>query len=150
MFAGAALLFVLSGCWKGPLPGSGDHPGVFTCTDDSGDGSGVRPTDIAYLGTWDWLESCGGIAYMCSTPESAGYDERLHLSPRGSYIMCRDEETAEEGRYLIEQRDDRNLVHFVNRDLDTLRSLFLHQVSADTLVLDEGCCDRFAHLYARD
>lgn len=103
------------------------------------------------IGSWRWVESCGGFAGRCLTPDSAGYEKLIIFSSDSMYYEYGDDSLVWEKRFSVEKRE-----WIANHD--TLEAMLIdgwhiemiiNFSGANRLWLDENCYDCFGHLYVR-
>lgn len=103
------------------------------------------------VGEWDWLGSCGGFSYGCSSPQSTGQTMTWVFSADGFFQWFRSDSLFLSGPYRIVMGE----LGIVNReayllwvnDAPMLKALEL--VATDTLRVIDDCYDCFTSRWAR-
>jgi hypothetical protein len=104
------------------------------------------------VGYWDWVESCGGFAGQCRTPESEGYIKTLMFESNRTYILYIDKVPVELGTYYM-TRQEGSIIGPETVDVIVLsegdKRLIISALTPDALELVEDCYDCFGHSYVR-
>jgi hypothetical protein len=118
--------------------------------------------DASLVGSWTWIETSGGKMGQVRNPRTEGYGMVASFRSDGSFDFTRDGLVWASGRFETADSTSGPEVRYA---LDTEPSLQTviswsglgtpprHQIRFDdsgALVLDEGCCDRFMHIFQRD
>ena len=119
-------------------------------------GSGVSSRSMSqkagsdYDGRWEWLQTCGGIAGICHTPESTGDDAVLVLAST-EFAYCKNDSLIASGLFAILKGNENtgDEIRYVSQSTEWPEMHFISAPEIDRLVLDEGCCDRFAMEFRR-
>ena len=109
-------------------------------------------------GSWRWVETAGGKTGGVRTPRTEGYAVTLLFGDNGRFALLRDGETSAAGRF---EREEGILLYRIDvqKPPSTPITWFglgeppRHELSLDAagdLVLDEGCCDRYRHIFRRN
>lgn len=113
-------------------------------------------------GTWSWVESAGGKMGRQLTTKSEGYTLSITFGANGRFVVRRDGESWTTGRYTMTGgAPDSTISYDLDRDPEGRTVLSWtglgdpprHTISlggSRTLILDEGCCDRYRHEFRRD
>jgi hypothetical protein len=103
-------------------------------------------------GYWNWVESCGGFAGQCRTPESEGYIKTLSFDSNRTYVVYIDKVPVELGTYYMTKQGGSILgpetVEVIVLSEGSKR-LIIRALTPDTLGLVEDCYDCFGHSYVR-
>jgi hypothetical protein len=107
------------------------------------------------VGTWDLVRGCGGFAYGCRTPEQLQEPLRYVFRANRTVTAFSNGKELFTASFTISpgaaegSGDTRALLSIGGGPTVDPRPLRVSITSADSLVLDEGCCDRFAFEYRR-
>lgn len=113
-------------------------------------------------GTWVWVQSAGGKMGRQLTPKSEGYTLSMTFGANGRFVVRRAGEGWTTGRFTISTgAPDSTMSYELDRSPEgrTVMSWTglgdppRHTISlggSRTLILDEGCCDRYRHEFRRD
>jgi hypothetical protein len=124
-------------------------------------GSGQNGTPAAdsvarlLLGTWDLEKGCGGIAYNCHGADDLNEPGRYVFTANGRVRAYRATTLLFETSYSLtpgssdENAEHRALLLIGAGPLVDPRPLRVTFQTANALLLDEGCCDRFEFEYRR-
>jgi hypothetical protein len=140
VIVGLALAGPVAGCSRGTAP---DEP------------SAERTPEAGLLvGGWDLVRGCGGIAGRCLTPDALIEPTRYVFRADGMVEAYRDGALRFTTNYQLvppppNDPDGRSVLMIGFGPAIDPRPLFVRFPDADTLVLDEGCCDRFSFEYRR-
>lgn len=113
------------------------------------------------LGAWRWVESYGGIAGVSADPESEGYDLTLYFRRDGTLDIYVDGRLETRSPVTVNATDLRGddsdnrltlrygepitaLPYVVSAESHTVRTTV-----PDTMTLEDPCCHRFEHVFAR-
>ena len=112
------------------------------------------PTASQLVGTWDLVRGCGGITGGCRTPDALHEPSRYVFRADGIVEAYRGGKLAFTANYqLVPPRsgnpDGRSVLLIGLGPAVDPRPLLVSFPDADTLLLDEGCCDRFSFEYRR-
>ena len=108
------------------------------------------------VGSWKLEQGCGGIAYHCHPASALNEPDRYVFSANGRVKAYRGLQLLFETNYTItpggtgENDEHRALLLIGAGPLVDPRPLRVTFRSADALLLDEGCCDRYEFEYSRD
>ncbi len=113
------------------------------------------PSLSKLFGSWEWLGSSGGFSGGSKTPASEGYNETLEFNSNGIYKSYRNGKKEDKWKIEIVADNDRpgNFIikysgtGVFNRGIQRKQEVSFR--GNDTLYLDDGCCDRYGHLYVR-
>jgi hypothetical protein len=103
------------------------------------------------IGQWEWLGSCGGFVYGCSTPQSTGQAMNWVFGADGIFQWFSSDSLFLSGPFRVVRGElgiwnrEANLL-WVN---DAPMGLALELVASDTLRAIEDCVDCFTSLWAR-
>ncbi len=99
-------------------------------------------------GSWEWIQSYGGIAGQTLTPEKEGVDQQLIFFKHRRFLLISNGETTRDGRYELTDLEiagqKRPAVKFESDNWDTF-----YEISNDTLYLTPNCMDCFFDIYIR-
>ena len=115
--------------------------------------TGIDPELDDIVGRWVWMRSEGGIVPGVRTPESTGQTGAVHFGVDGVAAFYTDGEVLWGAPYQVgigregTQFEGRTVVRYVQDAGDAEQGL---ELTGNTLLLDEGCCDRYVHTYVRD
>lgn len=117
--------------------------GGVSCTKPS------EPSTLALVGTWNWIESVGGIGGWRWTPQSEGYTKKIKFTLPNVVQEFRNNEMIFEGMYRVEKKS-----YGENKAVDVLIipsriEQMIFYKSADTLILSEYCADCWQKTYVR-
>jgi len=112
------------------------------------------PSDEAarIVGTWQWIESTGGIAGVTRTPASTGESIRAIFTSKGTYQKYVNNQVEIDATYSMEEgptiysTELGNIMHYTGE-------AFAHSVvisTMDTLLIRDECYDCFIHTFVRD
>lgn len=114
---------------------------------------GIEPDVEDIVGGWVWVQSEGGVVPEVRTPEGTGQTGAVHFGADGVVAFYTDGEVLWSAPYQVgiggegTQFEGRTVVRYVRDAGDAEQGL---ELTGPTLLLDEGCCDRFVHTYVRD
>jgi hypothetical protein len=103
-------------------------------------------------GEWQWISTCGGIYYNCSTPESAHYNIRTVYSTDSYYSYFQDDTLklkVKFNTYMSKSQDgkDAQVLDLITFGFD--RAAFYYSISRDTLYLWNWYPEGFVSTYKR-
>lgn len=109
----------------------------------------VGPSALALVGTWDWLESMGGIAGSKITPKSVGYTKRIRFTLMSIYEEYVDGKRTFRGMYRLKKK-----IMWDERSVDILEvpgkdDQFIRFTSRDTLILADNFADGWQKTFVR-
>ncbi|NNE69186.1 MAG: hypothetical protein HKN29_02355 [Rhodothermales bacterium] len=122
----------------------------------------VTVSNPSLEGTWTWVESSGGKMGNRLTPKSEGYSLSATFGTNGRFVIRRDGTGWVTGRFEFEATPTDSTVTYRLDQNPSDRTVLSwtgigrpprHLLSLEgerTLVLDEGCCDRYRHVFRRD
>ncbi len=129
-------------------------PLLLACTQGSTD----PEIENALSGSWSWVQSRGGFAYMERSPRTEGYTVRLDYE--GTRVRAyRDDRLIAEARftiredslragplpvYIVEYSPALTVFRFSTLDRHTARL-----TGKLIFEFDEGCCDRYSHTFTK-
>lgn len=119
------------------------------CLDNStGPATSTVPPDL--IGSWDWVESNGGIAGVHLTPENTGNTQFITLTEDSQYLSFRNDSLIWQSPFRIVKVKS----IFNNDSTDAIYSHGMHQIfefseNKDSLFLAGNVYDGFAHTYTR-
>ncbi len=122
--------------------------GLFACKTD--DVVPENPLDTAIVGNWNWVKSSGGIQGTTLTPTSTKYSLSYVFTKSNTYQQTKNGALLQEGGYKLQHIFESpsgkltQKITFLN-----LNETFVYTLKNDTLRIDEGCCDRFLHIYTK-
>lgn len=106
------------------------------------------------VGSWEWIQSEGGIFPQVRTPETEGIEREVTFLSTGIVRVF------ENGVQVVETtwetavapqgapHSGKAIIRYGQPALGFEEQAFAFP-SSDTLVLDDGCCDAFVHTYHR-
>lgn len=121
---------------------------------------GLDTSDVA--GTWVWAGSQGSIAGVSLTPASEGYSVRVELDGAGSASAFRNDSLVATVTYAVMPRlslvpeghpSEYEIVFdppLAALPFAAIEGGVLRFDRDDTLRIEEACCDRYTHAFARD
>ena len=120
----------------------------------SGCGSSTEPlVEHDIVGTWDWVESSGGVAGTTQTPETAGYTLQVKFAQSGVVEVRRDGalETSTGYMVLVGVGSSSEWPDMVRYDEPVLgfENQYVRFTGDDVMFLADGCCDGFVSRYVR-
>lgn len=100
------------------------------------------------IGSWEWVQSFGGIAGRLITPATEGYTKTIHFLGDWSYREERNDTTFWETTYQVYQESA------VDTAINVLRigqgePMDIFNVTDSTLELFDRCIDCYQHRYRR-
>ena len=108
--------------------------------------SGILTDSNEIKGSWEWVQSYGGIAGQTLTPDTEGVDQQLIFLKNRRFLLISNGKTTRDGRY---ERTDleiagqkRPAVKFESDNWNTF-----YEISNDTLYLTPNCRDCFFDIY---
>lgn len=113
--------------------------------------SATEPTVAERLvGTWDWVESTGGIAGTTMTPASTGTTMSLRFRSSGVVELSRNGSVVGTTTYTVEPSGELadGTVHYATGILG-FESQTVIFTNADALTLVDPCCDGFTYRFVR-
>ena len=122
------------------------------------DPTGLGDAERLMTGAFDWLSSSGGIAGRQFTPASEGYSVRLEFA--GDQVRAfRSGTLVGEARFTLREdslRASPQPVYLVEYEptlqvfpFDAFEQHTLRIVGKLVVELDDGCCDRYTHTFAK-
>jgi hypothetical protein len=100
------------------------------------------------IGSWEWIQSSGGIAGLTITPETEGYTKTAHFQSDWTYKEERNDTTFLETTYRVDQDSVGNtIVHTLQ--VDGWEPMAIINVTDSTLNLIDQCIDCYQHSYRR-
>lgn len=119
---------------------------LFSCSKTA-----VNINNQGFTGSWILKQISGGIAGQTTTPDKL---TTLTLQADKRYSTSYNNQPGDKGIYTITKAGQPNyyssdtiLKFFPDNNNDTL--MYGVSIAKDSLVLDEGCCDRFSYTYIR-
>jgi hypothetical protein len=115
------------------------------------------PSDVSggdeLEGIWSWVSTSGGLQGQTFTPASTGKRFALQFTSGGEVVVERNDSIVQRTAFDVvpaSGNDTRKRVEY-GAPLQLLSSADEHLITlrGDTLELDEGCCDRYAHVFVR-
>ncbi len=106
------------------------------------------------VGAWEWVESEGGIAGGTRTPESEGIERIVTFRSDGNVRVMENGALTAETTWEVAialagtSHAGRPIIRYGAPALGFEEQAYVFQ-GADTLVLDDGCCDGFVSSYVR-
>jgi hypothetical protein len=112
-------------------------------------------------GTWTWTETYGGKMGKTLSPKSEGYTLTATFGANGRFVIRRDRDPWVSGTYGLSAEGDATSIQYELDATPEARTVLswtglgqpprhtVTQVGTDSLVLDEGCCDRYRHSFRR-
>ncbi|MEW5993144.1 MAG: hypothetical protein AB1744_01950 [Candidatus Zixiibacteriota bacterium] len=120
--------------------------------------SSYNPVDVQpnlkqqLVGTWQWVESCGGFAGWCIYADSVDYTRALSFFANDTYTEAYNEAIVRSGRYWVVKKEvpmwGKDTADVLIRENAPMEML-IRTVRNDSLELDDICYDCFGHLYLR-
>ena len=107
------------------------------------------------VGTWDFIQQCGGIAGRCVGIEQTTEPHRYVFRADGVVEAYRSGRLTFTARYEVRMekqassKEERGVLYIGFGPTSDPRPLSIQFGSRETLLLDEGCCDRYAFEYRR-
>jgi hypothetical protein len=120
---------------------------IASCSDDP-----TGPAGASVLGDWTWVESCGGFAGECRTPEKIGHSQSLVFASGFVYFEYEDGRLVSGGTYKRTRSDD----NIFGRPMDALEMSsrpclqLIISLTSDELELADNCYDGFASRYEKN
>ena len=112
------------------------------------------PVRAALLGSWTFVRGCGGLDGGCRQPADFSEPTRYRFRPddtveayAGTSLLYRTRFTITPGA-APGTGDERPTLHIGAVETADPRPLRI-SFAGDTLLLDEGCCDRYTFAYVR-
>jgi len=133
--------------------------GLAACTSTSRQGE--SQADAPILGSWTWIETSGGKMGRASTSRDEGYTITATFGADGSFTFLKDGESWVAGTFATVEDDSGLRVQYVLESGPTTTAAIGwasigdppgHWVRFDetgALILDEGCCDRYQHIFRK-
>lgn len=100
------------------------------------------------IGSWEWVQSYGGIAGLIITPETEGYTKTAHFRSDWTYKEERNDTTFLETTYRVDQDSVGNITAHTLQ-IDGWEPMDIVSVTDSTLFLIDHCIDCFQHSYRR-
>jgi hypothetical protein len=114
----------------------------------------TAPTPTGIYGSWNWIESTGGISgNQVLTPASVGYSIRISFTTDGTFQRFRNDTLVGTSGYSISRQktdfstDSLDVIVF--QDSAHFIRQFIYSASSDSLALGDLCYDCFSHVYTR-
>lgn len=115
-----------------------------------GCGDSLAEAEQELVGSWNWVESSGGIAGITMTPESTGGTMMLRFRAEGVVELLRNDAVERSVVFTTTAtKEDSTWEIFYD---EPLFGGFESQTAAlmgDTLILADGCCDGFVYRFER-
>lgn len=100
------------------------------------------------IGSWEWIQSSGGIAGLTITPETVGYTKTAHFRNDWTYKEERNDTTFLETTYWLDQDSvGSTIVHTLQ--IDGWEPKDIISVTDSSLDLSDRCIDCYLHSYRR-
>jgi hypothetical protein len=116
----------------------------------------TAPAVIAHVtGYWVWCESCGGIAFSCTTPASIGHTKELEIYPLPgasdsiSYIMHENGVVSAMGHARVMADNGMYGPGWVFTGMQGFMTDEFLVAQQDTISLEDYCFDCYSHGYVR-
>lgn len=102
------------------------------------------------IGSWQWLQSCGGFTGHCLTPDSLEYEKMITLSADSMFYSYRDDSLLYMRAFTVTEMEvwghdtaDVLLVYGLKP------AMIIGFSGSDTLWLTDHCYDCYNHCYLR-
>lgn len=121
---------------------------LFSSCDDNGIDALHRSNGL--IGEWKWLESCGGFAGQCHTPESTGDTKTIEFTADSTYRMILNDSLILESPFHIQKSKSiysEDSTEVIIYDKHSIRQSF--SINNDSLILNDEVYDGFQNFYKR-
>jgi len=115
-----------------------------------GCGDSLAEAGQELVGSWNWVESSGGIAGITMTPESTGGTMMLRFHPEGMVELVQNDAVERSVAFTTTATKEASTWEILYEA--PLFGGFESQTAAltgDTLILADGCCDGFVYRFER-
>lgn len=101
------------------------------------------------IGEWEWISSCGGFSYHCSTPESSNRNIKIAFTADSLFITYQDNQIIQSTKFstLVSPTSDMPGTPDVIKYGGFIQTYF--SISHDTLALNDSYADGFLSKYKR-
>jgi hypothetical protein len=111
------------------------------------------------FGSWEWVETSGGLAGQVVTPASTGYTQSVEFSSKGIYKIYRNGTLQDKLKFNLSQGNSifhsgtANFISYENPGLGNTDEDYIKESirfgGEDTLFLNEECWDCYSYVYVR-
>lgn len=119
----------------------------FSCKDR--EDNGTANTD--YVGTWNWMNTNGGVSNVNQTPENTGKTVKITFTADDKYTVTENNKVVNEGTYKLYKditstdHMERTFINFSNYPVKVVRN-----ITATNLYLYDDAPDGFSYHYVKE
>jgi hypothetical protein len=128
---------------------------LFLSCSVSSDSSSIVDESPPLFGSWNWVESSGGIAGMVETPSTTGHTRSLQFEKNGIYRQYTDSLLSISSTFSVKKdrtifsQDSLPCLVIAEQPAHTILPQAILKLTTDSLLLAENVYDGFSHLCLR-